>query len=118
MNAATTSEIDFLSTYGLYIHHLNLVNAAHADGMPNLAAVYAEMAAELLAQYEAEQRIEKAAVKTAAALAQDIKDARYEIETSGAFSCTRWGKEARHEAGMYRSNLYLAIRNAVYFDAA
>jgi hypothetical protein len=112
------ANVDVLSTEWEYNHLMNLATAAVADGMPSLAAEYAVMAGVYERQLEAEKRIDAAAEKDIRSQAriQDNKDARYEIETTGSRSCTRWGKAARHEAAMRTSNLYLAIRNAVYFE--
>lgn len=106
-----------MDTHSNYTYMMNLVAAATADGMTALAAVYAEMATELLAQYEAEQRIEKAAAKYADEMTANGRDLLEGFEMD-RYGITRLGKERRFEAAMAKSNLYLAIRNAVYFEEA
>ena len=61
------------------------------------------------------QQIERLIDEQAKQLNKDISDAKYAVETSGLRTGLS-GRNQRHEAGMYRSNLYLAIRNAVYFE--
>ena len=111
----TNDMSNLMDTYGNYEYLSALASAAMADGLTELAAEYAEMAAVLLAQHEGEQRIEKAAEKYAQEMAGNFQGELDNLEID-RYGSTRLGKEKRHAAAMARSNLYLAIRNAVYFE--
>lgn len=112
-----SSKLSVLSvgTYSDYQFMVAVTAAAYADGLFELATEYERMVLVLFLQYEAEQRIEKAAENYAKEMLDNARNLLDDLE-SDRYGYHKMGKEARHNAAMAKSNLYLAIRNAVYFD--